>query len=163
MKVIVVISSLIITLGFCKSLNAMGPGASQKFHYNLLTGQCENKSGKVGYNRLNAQVLFSDVELIDGNDAIVKKNAECVDFSNFDFNDIIPLNYTRLIAWNFKGANLSGASFHFGKILYPSFEGTKIAKFSFGYLDILDASYDMHTDYGTNNCWEANSLLHCSQ
>src|SRR3989344_1398055 len=116
-----------------------------KFHYNETSGKCTNNDGVEGYNPVNTVNLFEKEHLI-GFDSLelrkssrkeyVNKNAECVDFHNFNFDIYIGLGYSILKNWNLRGANLNGARFHFNHIVNADLRGTQLDTFLFGYAHI---------------------------
>ena len=97
---------------------------SSRFFYQVKTGECINAKGEKGFNQIHLSSLFDGLDekqLSSPNykpkQVYENKDAECTDFSNFDFNRIIKLSYVRLDQWNFKGSKLDGAAFAFAKMI----------------------------------------------
>ena len=124
-----------------------------RFHYQLDTGHCVDAQGHRGHNPIDIHYLFDGVDETQLKDpeyrpkfAYTDKNAECVDFSNFDFNRIIKLSYSRLKNWNLRGARLDDANFSFARMSNADFRGAQLQKISIGYTH-LDGRIDRFTRY----------------
>ena len=123
------------------------------YHYQASTGECVNLEGERGYNPVQINVLFDGLteeilrsEKYQPKQVYLNKNAECVDFTNFDFNRIIKLSYVRLENWNLKGAILKNAAFTFAKMIKADLRGTKLTDISIGYT-YISGSIDKFTKY----------------
>ena len=126
---------------------------SSKFFYQAKTGECINAKGEKGFNQIRLSYLFDgldETQLSSTNyqpkRAYENKDAECTDFSNFDFNRIIKLSYVRLNEWNFKGSKLDGAAFAFAKMVNADLRGAKLSGISIGYT-YISGQVDRFTEY----------------
>ena len=126
---------------------------SSKFFYQAKTGECINAKGEKGFNQIHLSSLFDGLDkaqLSSPNyqpkQVYENKDAECTDFSNFDFNHIIKLSYVRLDKWNFKGSNLDGAAFAFAKMIDADLRGAKLSGISIGYT-YISGQVDRFTEY----------------
>ena len=124
-----------------------------RFHYQYETGHCIDAQGLRGHNPIDIHYLFDGVDETQLKDpeyipkrAYKDKQAECVDFSNFDFNRIIKFSYSRLKNWNLRGALLDGANFAFARMSNADFRGAQLQKLSIGYTH-LDGRIDQFTRY----------------
>ena len=124
-----------------------------KYFYQVKSGECINAKGEKGYNTIELDILFDGVDesqlsspKYQPKQAYKNKNAECVDFSNFDFNRIIKLSYVRLEKWNFRGAKLDGAAFAFAKMIDADLRGARLSGISIGYT-YISGKIDQFTEY----------------
>lgn len=117
---------------------------ANEFRYKLATGKCQNQQGVIGMNPLDTNRLFvlsNNSQKQQFNPA----NAECVDFSNFDFESFIGHQYAYLSNWNFRGANLSNANLGLMVIENSDFSGTQFSNATFAYTAIRDCHIDKYT------------------
>ena len=126
---------------------------TSRFFYQAKTGECVNAKGDRGFNKINLSTLFDGLnenELSSPNyqpkQVYENKDAECTDFSKFDFNRIIKLSYVRLTKWNFKGSKLDGAAFAFAKMIDADLQGAKLKDISIGYT-YISGQIDRFTEY----------------
>lgn len=127
--------------------------ATSKFIYQADSGECLDSKGEKGFNIIDLKYLFDGLHESDLSSpnyqpkpVYLNKNAECTDFSNFDFNRIIKLSYVRLEKWNLKGSKLDGAAFAFAKMLDADLQGAKLSSISIGYTSIT-GKVDRFTEY----------------
>lgn len=108
--------------------------AAGAFRYDAATGTCQGPVGESGYNAPDPEALFAvhdpSTNRYDGG------NAECVDFSSFDFSAHIGLSYPRLDGWSFKGARFDKARLFFVNVSNADFAGADLRGLKYGYTTI---------------------------
>ena len=139
--------------GQLKTSDPVKDSSKPKYFYQVESGECININGEKGFNAVELGALFDGVDESQLSSAKYQpkqvyrnKNAECVDFSNFDFNRIIKLSYVRLEKWNFRGAKLEGAAFAFAKMIDADLRGAKLSTISIGYT-YISGKIDKFTEY----------------
>lgn len=163
-------AKLFIVTALISVLFASRASAEDKFRYDSNSGKCLNSQGKTGYNLPNPEALFSNPERYNYYDPTNRKltypdrDAECVNFENFDFNIYIGLQYNVLERWNLRGANLSNSKFFFANLEYSDLSGADLENFDFGYSIILGAVIDAHTKVPQIEnaiCQKSIHMLYC--
>jgi len=143
--------------------NAMAESQNKTFSYNNETGQCVDRNGKLGYNPVSPAYLFSGKQVVDNSEVYEGKNAECVDFADFDFGKYVGLGYPKLLRWNMAGANFHNALFVFADIKEANLRGADLKNLEFGYATI-HGTIDKYTKIPTaenSECIEKNAELRC--
>jgi uncharacterized protein YjbI with pentapeptide repeats len=110
------------------------------FTYDPETGKCKDNQGQEGLNPVDLEVFARE----EGSRIISHKVAECVDFRNFDFYEVIAYDYTTLQSWNLRGADFTGAKFFFANIFDADFSGAKLTGLQSGYA-LIGGRVDSHT------------------
>lgn len=161
-------SFVLVAIGiplFAPSANAENNHGT--FRYDAAQGICVDSDNEKGYNKVDIDYLFSLDTLDDGKSVYLNKEAECVDFSNFDFYLYTKMSntaYATLLGWNLKGANLNNASLFFAYLDNPRLAGAQMSKLNMGYAYINNSSIDQYTNYTFNDyCELKNQLLMCSE
>ena len=126
----------------CATAGRPAPGVARRFHYDASSGKCIDEAGSSGLNPLDPGPLFAHYDKVAN--TYSNGDAECVDFSKFDFNKRIGMGYPKLVKWSFRGALLTGARFMFANMVDADFSGADLRQFAIGYTDI-EGRGDAHT------------------
>lgn len=121
-----VILAACVTAGGESVRAATGP-----FQYDSETGKCRDSRGQVGMNAPDPASLFANKD--EETNTYTGGNAECVDFSSFNFQDHIGLGYPVLDQWNFRGAKFAKARFFFANVSNGDFAGADLRELKYGY------------------------------
>jgi hypothetical protein len=105
--------------------------ATSAFHYDPATGTCKNTEGAPGLNPADPAALF--VNKNEETNTYTGGDAECVDFTGFNFQDHIGLGYPMLAQWNFRGAKFETARFFFANVSESDFSGADLRGLKYGY------------------------------
>lgn len=135
------------------SLSLIAPSAlAATYHYDAASGRCLDSDGDAGYNMVDRLALFTpDQGSTESQLRLSARDAECVDFTNFDFAAHIGMNYALLSGWNLRGAVLDGARFYFANIAGAALEGAKFSSLTYGYAEI-EGTIDEHTEVSKLGC-----------
>lgn len=136
---------LALVLAACGSSSKLSPtepspagrSPTGRFHYDATTGKCTDGAAAAGLNPVDAATLFPDAGR--GRNTFANGNAECVDFTDFDFNKYMNLSYSVLSRWNLRGAKLTRAKFLFAKMEGVDLAGTDLSELDWGYTTIEGA------------------------
>jgi hypothetical protein len=107
---------------------------ASKFRYDAATGRCVDAAGNAGLNAADPAALF--VKKDEATNAYSNGDAECVDFSSFDFNEHIGMGYPNLVKWNFRGAKFEKTKFLFANMVGADFAGADLRGLSIGYANV---------------------------
>lgn len=108
--------------------------ATGTFQYDSETGKCRDSRGQVGMNAPDPATLFATKD--EETNTYTGGNAECVDFSSFQFQDHIGLEYPVLDQWNFRGAKFAKAKVSFANFTNGDFAGADLRELKYGYATI---------------------------
>ena len=135
--------------------------AQRRFRYNEVTGRCADETGRRGLNPPDVErffvkeVPFKDSSYLFARSSFPDGDAECMDFSNFDFTTRMGTRYAALTHWNFRGAKLSGAQFALSAVIDSDLSGADISEFVTGYIYIratIDAFSRLPTGTAVGVC-----------
>jgi uncharacterized protein YjbI with pentapeptide repeats len=131
-----------------------------QFYYDESTGKCMQLNSKIeGFNIPNPKVLFANLNT--DKSSYGPTNAECINFSGFNFDELKTPSVTSFVKWNFKGSTFAGSSLHFAKISDANLRGADLRNFNSGYLEIHGQG-DQYT-HGGNCAVAADFSIHCKQ
>ncbi len=116
--------------------------ATGGFLYDPAAGTCHDARGVEGLNPADPIALFVNKD--EATNTYTGGIAECVDFSEFNFQDHIGLAYPVLDGWNFRGAKFTKTRFFFATITKSDFAGTDLRELKYGYAT-LDGTGDAFT------------------
>lgn len=116
--------------------------ATGDFVYDPATGLCRNADGETGLNAPMPADLFAGHD--PATNTYTGGNAECVDFSEFNFADHIGMGYPVLDQWNFRGARFAKARIFFANVTNGDFAGADLRELKYGYATITGQG-DAHT------------------
>lgn len=120
-----------------------------EFRYDTATGSCKNAAGTAGNNAYPLELVRET------------KQGECVVFAKGDLNSG-DLGYPDLSGWLLAGADLSRAGIHFANLLDADLRGANMSGFSFGYAKVV-GQVDEHTKAPQGSCKTEAMKLACSQ
>lgn len=120
--------------------------SKQTFRYDAQTGKCiDSDSGAEGYNKVVPEKIFANLN--EAGTVYETTDAQCVDFTGFDFNEFKKNEAVAFNDWDFSGALLKDASLNFVKLSNANLAGTDMRGFKFGYVEI-HGSGDRFTEVG---------------
>lgn len=139
-----------------------------RFHYNEKTGRCVDANAVEGFNPVHIEHYFAspvpcrDSEYLYTKTCYLKGQAECVDFTGFDFAPLIDTSYRSMKNWNFRGAKLSGATMALSAVIDSDISGADISRFITGYI-YLRGTVDRFTKMPSEGtCKRTENIVRCA-
>ena len=143
--ILVQLALLAMTLGACMTAGSSVQAGTPPFRYDAATGKCLNSAGQSGHNPAVPETLFAHHDT--ATNSYKNGDAECVDFTAFNFNTTIGMSYPVLDHWNFRGAVFSKARFFFANMQDADVSGADLREIKYGYAT-LTGKGDAHTQGG---------------
>lgn len=125
---------LSMMLAACVTAGAQSRASAGLYRYDPALGKCQNVGGQAGLNLPDPATLFAQHDAVTN--TYTGADAECVDFTDFDFGAHVGLAYPVLDQWNFRGAKLERAKISFANVSNADFAGTDLRALKYGYATI---------------------------